>query len=266
MSILRSRIRDRDVSVILPTMNRRLHLLKCVETLRKNCSLTRLRLVVVDSTPSTGDRVQLSELEEFGFHRAVLIRSRPRGVGAARAVGVDWSMKRPKIRNMVFLEDDAFVGPDCLERLLAVQMQEPKFGYVGVVGGYVRFWKDRGWSENQIRYYSNLGVCWTFSREFVKKVGNFDPSLVMREDAEMGFRAWDNGFMVGAVLAPIRHSRSGESFKQGTPLWMESARQVESKYPELVKATSHGCLRPRFKYPEKPYTIDFKTLKLTVPR
>jgi len=228
--------------------------------LAKNCSIP-LKIIIVDTSPPENrfSQNQVNSILEGSKHDGTVLYDCPvvGNVGAARAHGLNFCLKNTNCQYFINLDDDAVVLKTCIERLVAVPFQEPEFGYVGSAGNYPNYWrKDYGWEDNHVKFYHNIGVCYLVTADFVSNCGGFDPNLQLREDVELGLRAWKNGYYVAAVHAPLIHQRSSSTFIRGNDLWMEASNYIVKKYPDLVTLGDKGNLKPIFKYPEIAYRLN----------
>lgn len=252
------------VACVIPTMNRRDELIKCINNWADVCTMPTV-MVIVDDSPDRADRLTDSEIEYLtrgSVIRIVVLTDNPgTGVGPARYWGVEWVMKNTHLRYILNTEDDCMIHEECVERLVNVQYQDKRFAYVGTAGNYTSFWYKEWWDES-VKFYANLGVIWSFTRDFITHAGNFDPELRLREDVEMGLRAYQFGYWAVAVHAPCTHRRSNAEFKPGDPPWMEACERIKSRYGDMITVNKRGSIIPRGLYPKKKFWIDRNTWKL----
>jgi len=253
-----NKLLELEVATVMPTMDRKKELIKYLEVYIKNVKIPTT-MVLVDGSL---EKDRLSDFEIINLTTGpikkivILDQERGRGVGPARAKGVYWVMENTDIEYIFNTEDDSQIGEECIERLAAVQYQEPLFGYVGSVGNYTSFWRD--FTKNSVVFYTNIGIAWMLTRNFIDKCGNFDTTLGLREDVELGVRAWKNGFYAAAIHAPVIHSRSNADFKAGDPPWMEAVFKIKEKFGDFIKTTKKGAIsinRKVFQYPDVTYWV-----------
>jgi len=116
------------VSVITVNFNAGDHVLKCARSAL--ASSVPIEMFIVDNGSSDGSLAQLRQ--ELGNDPRLKLLESGRNVGFARANNVALGHARGQF--LLFLNPDCFVGPDTLERLLAVLEH---FGDVGMVGPLV---------------------------------------------------------------------------------------------------------------------------------
>ena len=253
--IIINEITKKGVACVIPTKDRPQDLKECVKSYMNNCPIPT-EIIIVDDSLDPIRAQDILEDQESWHKIQILTGNTMKGVGPARAYGVQYVLDKTDHQYIVNTEDDARIMLNSIERLLAVIYQEPTFGYVGTVGNYKAFWRD--WESDEVRFYHNLGVLWAFNVEFIKQCGNFDVSLVLREDLEMCLRAWFNGYYVGAVEAPIKHKRSSSEYKAGDPPWMQANQQIQDKYGNFIKTTKNGRVminKKVFTYPKIKYKL-----------
>jgi len=252
-------LRGLRIACVIPTLNRRELLISFIKNYVVKCTIPT-DLVVVDNSP---DEFHLIEPECFELVQGTphtlksLAPHIGRGVGKSRAYGVDYVLKNTAHEFIINADDDAIIGNECIERLVAAAYQEPKFGYVGSAGNYLSFWRD--FDSRSVKFYMNLGIVWCLSRSMLNVCGNFDTELSLREDVEMGLRSWANGFYTVAVWAPVVHKRSNPDFASGNDKWLESNSYIKAKYGDMITTTSNGQIRQNkkvFRYPDITYTVD----------
>lgn len=251
-----------EICCIIPSYKRSNSLIECVESYMKHTQTKSLVVIVDDSPEEERSSVATfaSLVEKYPQHQVEVITTGGKnGVGAARNFGIDYCMNHPDYNFKAFFnfEDDARILGNATDNIWNVMSQDERFGYVGTIGNYVMW--NHEFTEKSIRWMTNIGIYWAFSRGFLKDCGNFDLNLRLREDVEMGLRAWSNGYWVAAVHAPVFHKRSGSDFKAGEAPWMEACDYIQKKYgSQNVTVTRKGSIRRRksLSYPEFGYSLD----------
>ena len=190
------------VSVVIPTYNRKDSLLCCLESLRRQTlSLSEFEVIVVDdgSTDATGETLRNST---WPF-RLQYVFQQNSGPSQARNVGV----RNASGEIIAFTEDDVEVRPDWLMIALAyfkdqsLALLEGRTVYSGTDKDVRRF-------EATPRH-SFIPCNLFIKKDVFEKVGGYDPAffdprrkLYFREDADLGFRILEEGF-VSRIAADV---------------------------------------------------------------
>jgi GT2 family glycosyltransferase len=260
-------ISEKNISVIIPTYKRKSNVNKIIENISSKCSIKGITIIIIDDDEDTkGTSIIYKDtlcLAEKRYHSVIELKnsSSIHGVASSRNVGIKKALKI-KSDHIICMDDDAFPGTNCFERLLALQIKEPRFAVSAVAGGYTKFWRD--FQKDSVKFYTALGVCYSFSAEAIRSVGYQDTNLIIKSDQEYVLRMWNVGFWSGAVMAPIIHKRFSER-EDGKTLprdkspdspWVKDSYYIVKKYPHLVKTTKHGSITTLFDYPKVKYTLD----------
>jgi glycosyltransferase involved in cell wall biosynthesis len=195
-----------DLSVIIPTFNRKDVLLMCLTHLKHQAyPMDRFEVVVAidGSTDGTADTLRSMNFP-FRMNIAEQINSGPaaaRNLGAGLATG----------KYLLFLDDDILATPELIAEHLSMHNQYPGSVVVGptptpVASGATALsdWQrdsyqtdiDRlnEWGFDAIDHYFCLGANGSLSREMFQRSGGFDASLHSEGDeTELGLRLLDLG-------------------------------------------------------------------------
>ncbi|WP_319588937.1 glycosyltransferase family A protein [uncultured Desulfobulbus sp.] len=182
------------ISVIIPTYNRALHLVRAVESVlsqRRLCD----ELIVVDdgSTDATPDVVQrLAAGSVVPIH---LLRQDNRGASAARNLGI----RRARGELLAFLDSDDWWLPNKLVLQAAAMAAQPEF----LISHTRERWFRRGQRVNQKKkhdpphgdiFAASLGMCVVgmstvmARRQLFDRYGLFDEALPCCEDYDLWLR------------------------------------------------------------------------------
>lgn len=257
-------IKKLNIAVIIPTYKRIDQVNKLVRSIHKNCILP-LKILVIDDDPFPGGDIINTDTKNIFLNSDSCVEeiknSEKHGITAARnfAINCAFNTFQGKVNHIVYFDDDSICGKGAIERMVALQYQENKFVVSATVGNYIRFWRD--FKKDDVRFYTSLGISYSFLPEFIKKFGMQDEDLVIRADHEYTLRAWKNGYWTACVYAPVVHKRFAER-DDGSKLsdnkskyWEQDAIKISEKYPDLVKRSKNNCIRIRFKYPDIKYKL-----------
>jgi glycosyltransferase involved in cell wall biosynthesis len=201
-----------DVSVIIPTYNRKETLLRCLKHYeRQTFSLDRFEVIVVDDGTTDGTWEMLNELQGKLKYRFSCHRKENGGPGPARNLGI-----RNAVGEVLLIVGDDII-PDC--NLLSEHHSwhsdmypEENMGVLGFVTWDVdphpspfMIWLERGYQNayNLIRNREEVG--WKFSytgnislkRGFLERIDEYFDETALKygyEDIEWGFRLYKKGF------------------------------------------------------------------------
>jgi GT2 family glycosyltransferase len=192
-----------DVSVVIPTCNRRGILSRVLDALgRQELPLDRFEVVVVDDGSTDGTPEFVQQLRA-GF-RLRLVRQQNSGPAVARNAGVAASAATL----LLFLDDDLVPEPQLLLQHLASHADGARVAVVGPLGSlphYPQPWV--AWQQEQVEkqyramergdFAPTFRQFWTANcslrRAEFDAVGGFDARLRRNEDVELGWRLAQNG-------------------------------------------------------------------------
>jgi len=190
-------MQEERVSVVIPAYNASKTIDDCLTSILKQ-DFSDYEVVVVDDG-STDDTVE--KVKEYPVK---LVRSPHQGLPAARNTGVDAS----KGNILVFLDSDCVVGRDLVAKLIGA-LQNPEVGVAQPWWDNVN--KDRlvpslifkiyEYSVSSIKYRDYFwGYCFAIRREFLKRVGGFDPRTgIGAEDVELAHRIVKAGYKISLM-------------------------------------------------------------------
>lgn len=252
------------ISCIIPTFNRADMLYRNVKKYADSVSVSTDLFIIDDSFPNhkrlerkkiesllSGSRVTLREL---------IIHKQNKGWPISMKEGVEKALNG-SYNFFLCLDDDCTILKNCVERYLAVPLQDDQYGHISSHCNYKRWWRD--WYPEMIKFYLTIGVAILHSRKFLEKAGNWNCDLSYHNDAEMALRAWKYGFYSAAVYGPFQHRRTGENFKKDdTEKKFSNGKKLEKLYPDLIKVAKNGNLLRRFEFPKSKWKLNLSTLAL----
>ena len=198
--------REVDISVIIPTFNRKDVLSRCLNHLKLQSFETSRFEVIVAIDGSTDGTKEALQNHEFPF-RLTVAEQKNSGPAAARNLGAG----RAAGKYLLFLDDDILAVPELLQEHFSTQNQHPG----GVVVGPTPTTSEKGisalsdwqrdsyqndidrlnqWGFDAIDHYYCLGANGSLSKELFQRSGGFDESLHSEGDeTELGLRMLDLG-------------------------------------------------------------------------
>jgi glycosyltransferase involved in cell wall biosynthesis len=195
-----------DITVVVPTHNRRRLLLRALGTVRAQRGVD-LQVVVVDDGSSDGSADAVAALGDPRI--SVVRREVSLGVSAARNAGLAVAAA-PWV---AFLDDDDLWAPDKLRAQLAAAAEDPRLGWVcagavtvdptlRVVSGTVPPTPEVVRSLPSFNSIPGGGSGTIARAELVRSVGGFDPVLSNMADWDLWIRLGDEA-PLGAVRRPL---------------------------------------------------------------
>ncbi len=219
-------MRSRRVVAIVVNRDHRDHLTRCLrhlDGLAEACSE-----VIVADDASTDGSVDTVRREFPQTH--VVEASEHVGAAATRNLGIRFALERFKFDYLLFLDNDAFVEPDTLTRLLDAIERDEAIGIVSpkayqnmaarrlhlagelAVNLYTGRVRDVGAGEADVGQHDaprRIAVCSGFTmlvrREVVERLGGFDEEFALAawEDVDFCLRAGKSGFEIAYAPAAI---------------------------------------------------------------
>jgi glycosyltransferase involved in cell wall biosynthesis/tetratricopeptide (TPR) repeat protein len=206
---LRARANELDVSVIVPTFNRKPTLALCLDALaQQTFSAGRFEVIVVDDGSSDNTPSFCREYDSpFSL---VYLRQTNAGAGAARRRGVQHA--RGKL--LLLINDDTIAAPDLLDVHYECHQRHAgerqavlgdfQFPETGMDRALTRFLMESPFLFPQVNLQP--GIHWDYTkfvtcnasitRDAVAGVGSFDPDFRVAEDSELGLRLSRRGYFV----------------------------------------------------------------------
>jgi glycosyltransferase involved in cell wall biosynthesis len=209
------------VSIIIPTHNRSLSLLRVLNALSVQTYPVSLLDIVVVADGCTDDTATILQRYGAAFSMRVLHQSK-KGAGAARNFGAGSATGRL----LIFIDDDVEPVPQFVAAHVVAHATEPNAVAVGYLplglDGRTDFFSigARSWWENQFSamrqpgyrfLYRNLfSGNFSLEADLFRKTGGFDCTLPRREDYEFGIRLMkaDASFTFTAGALAYHHESS----------------------------------------------------------
>jgi GT2 family glycosyltransferase len=208
------------VSVIVLNYNGAAWLERCLASLQGQTIAAQLEIIVADNaSPDRSDRLAARLLSNCKNSKVL-----PLGGNFGYSAGNNLAAEHARGDYLLFLNNDTWLEPDCLERLveevreagapvgtpLVMEYDNDRMQSVGA-GGFDLFGlpcRPGNWSRRREIFMAS-GCALLIEREWFRKLGGFDPEFFMYADEyDLCWRVWVAGGSV--VLAPSArlHHRS----------------------------------------------------------
>jgi glycosyltransferase involved in cell wall biosynthesis len=226
------------ISLIVCTRNRCASLRTCLEYIERLESPGDWELVIVDNGSTDGTSDLLKNFSKKASFPVVVLQESKSGLGRARNAGI--AQARGEI--LAFTDDDCYVSPDYLIRMLEV-FKDEKIGYMG--GRVLLFDKTdvpqtirteteirRIEPHSFIRAGQLLGANMAVRKSLIAEIGAFDPEF----GAGSRFSSGED------VDLQARASASGATgiYHPGPLVWHHHGRKPGKRYDELMKGYEYG--------------------------
>lgn len=223
------------VSVVIVTWNRRKDLIECVESYLQN-SYQPIQLIVVDNNSNP----PLKSWFPKKYPKVKLVtKKKDTGAAQGRNIGLSYAQGE----YVIFTDDDAYADRNMIKNLVEVFEEKKDTGIVQPLvydkkkknmlqgaGHGVNLITARvyGWGINEldkgqykgIREIPMSGCVWMVKREVFEKIGNYDEEyFILYEDSDFCIRARKAGFKIYCT-----------SFAK---TWHRSSHQNSSEHPRL---------------------------------
>ncbi len=221
------------VSFVLPTMNRKDDLIKCIESI-KSSTYKNIEIIVADNGSTDGTFEIINKM----FPEVILIRNE---LNLGSPVAINDCIKKSKGEFIFRLDDDEIIEKDTLIKMLKVLKSDLKIGLVSCLYFYTEepdkirsaglnislftgktfFYgqdeKNRGQFNGNIERYGVEGGSHLTRREMFEKIGFYDESFFLSyEDLDWCFRVRRAGYKIVVVSsAKLYHKKLGGLSEKG---------------------------------------------------
>ena len=208
------------LSVIVLNYNGARWLDRCVASLREQTVISEFEVIIADNQSTDGSDQQAGALmREFPGGRFL-----PHGANLGFCEGNNRAARTARGEWLFFLNNDTWLEPDCLEKLLAGAQREQVEAAMPVVLNYaddsfqslgVRGFDCFGWGTHfsaapagPTEILAPNGCAYLIREEVFWKLGGFDSEFFMYADElDLSFRLWVAGFRAVALPAARLHHR-----------------------------------------------------------
>jgi GT2 family glycosyltransferase len=207
------------VSVVVLNYNGARWLEKCLSSLQRQTILDQLEIIVADNLSTDGSDA-LAEKLLSPFPRGKFIQH---GQNLGYCAGNNRAAEAATGRYLFFLNNDAWLEPDCLEKLLAeveregaavaepliMNYDDDSFQSIGAFGFDIfGLTSTRASSATTREVLMPEGCAYLIERELFNQIGGFDPEFFMFADEyDLSWRVWISGNRAIAVPAARLHHR-----------------------------------------------------------
>lgn len=250
------------VLVVLVTYNGIECLSKCLASLKN--SVVPIWTIVIDNNSNDGTTTYIKK----NYPSVLLIENKENlGFGRANNIGLKYAIEN-KFEYVFLLNQDAWIKPDAIAKVIEFQKAQPGFGIISPVHlnglcteldksfskfvPYETLMEVKNSKFSFIETYFVNAAAWLISMECLLKVGGFDPLFIhYGEDRDYCYRATYHGFKIGVAMnAFISHERvyspSNEFRKYDNTLWTVGLAHVKNVLNSLCyNYTSWSIIRSR---------------------
>lgn len=267
MKNIMDEMNGRNITVGIPTYKRVSSVNNILLSICDVCTIEALSLLVVDDDPDTANTkiidAEVEEILDLRGYAVLEVKNKDKhGVTGARNCMLRTALEIGS-EHIVYFDDDANPKAQCIERLVALQIQEPRIAVSATVGNYTKFYSWREFKRDSVRFHTSLGIAYSFLASAVKEVGFQNEEIAIRADHEYNLRMWSRGYWTAAVRAPVAHKRfatrddGGALPRNKSDEWGADARLIASIYPELVRISKGNWnIITKFKYPATKLELD----------
>ena len=236
-------MKEKRISVVIPTYNRQALLLECLQALqRQNLGKCDFEVIVVHDGPYLNN--DLSELSgrDFGYRLYLKHTDVKKGPAAARNLG--WLHARHAL--VAFTDDDCLPDEGWLTQLLAAYNLEDKIAFSGQTKVPLPtqpsdFERNTAGLETAEFITANCAC----TKQALTEVGGFDErfGLAWREDSDLEFKLIQSEIPIrkistALVVHPVRAATWGISLKEQKKGLYDVL--LFKKYPQLYREKAHN--------------------------
>ena len=207
------------VSVIVLNYNGAKWLARCLESLRAQTIFDQIEVILADNVSSDGSERLGKEIIER-WPRGIFIQH-PQNLGYCE--GNNRAAEAARGRYLLFLNNDTWLEPQCLEQLLAevqrtgagaaapliLNYEDESFQSLGAFGfDLFGFASTRACAIQTREVLMPEGCAYLIGRELFQELGCFDPEFFMFADEfDLSWRVWISGHQAVAVPSAKLHHR-----------------------------------------------------------
>lgn len=249
-----------DILFVIVTYNAMKWVDRClgsINSVNKDMYVGKVQTYIVDNGSNDGTQAYIKEhFPEVIFYQS----ERNLGFGQGNNVGIQYAMDND-FDYVYLLNQDAWVLPDTLDKLIEVNLKHPEFGVLSPFQMRADGKRlDENFLKNTCSYQSNVNTLndlyfgtlddayavpdvmaahWLMSKACIRKVGGFSPTFLQYgEDGNYSDRLYYHGFKIGMVpSARAVHDRASRP----EPV----SKMIRIYYMNMLKKYSYLYLSPR---------------------
>ncbi|HRZ93109.1 MAG TPA: glycosyltransferase family 2 protein, partial [Candidatus Paceibacterota bacterium] len=234
-------IEDPWMSVIILNYNGDRWLKRCLESIARQTIFACLEVIVADNASSDGSAQMAADLIR-GWRRAQVILH---GLNLGYCEGNNRAAREARGRFLLFLNNDTWLEPDCLEQLhrnlqnagatagcpLVLDYQSDRFQSLGAEGlDLFGFPSTRRLRPDPAAVLMPEGCAYCIDRAAFERLGGFDPEFFMYADEwDLSWRVWLAGYTALAIPSARLHHWGAAQLLEDAAAAPAALRTSESK-------------------------------------
>jgi GT2 family glycosyltransferase len=243
---------DIKCDIIIPVWNERELTMKCVESIKRNTSLS-YRIILVDNASDEETRGYLRELSEKNKGTVILIRNE-KNVGFPKAVNQGIAISSAPY--LCVLNNDTEVYKGWLEEMVQTAEKDVAIGILNPSSNNLGQPKPlEGFSGKWIEMSACIGFCMLIKKEVIEKIGSLDEiySPGNFEDTDFSRRSAKAGYKcVMAKGAYVYHAQNtgfkkrkdwNEGFKRNLDIFNKRWGKIERIAYVIEKEDGYGAIK-----------------------
>ncbi|MBI4659800.1 MAG: glycosyltransferase family 2 protein [Verrucomicrobia bacterium] len=239
------------ISVIILNYNGARWLERCLTSLRSQSLAPQIEVIVADNQSTDGSD-QLAEKLIQSVPRGVFIRH---GANLGYCEGNNRAARTAHGKYLLFLNNDTWLEPDCLENLLheiertsaqaatplVLNYSDDSFQSLGALGfDALGLSSTRASFDTTREVFMPEGCCYWIEREWFERLGGFDPALFMYSDEfDLSWRVWIAGGKAVGVPSSCLHHRGAA---QVNPEGGDQVNELRTSDTKRFYANRNGLL------------------------
>jgi GT2 family glycosyltransferase len=252
------------LSIIIPTFNRKEHLLRCLESIYKNTKHIFYEVIVVDGGSTDGTKQCIKNMPYLHYIEGVrgVVRANNIGFNEARGEYICW------------LNDDMLVLDNTLEEMIDFLMKEEK-NVANIIGAFYFRQRRKGIFSIQCICGLPHAAFGMAKKNLIERLNYLDEQYIRYADLDFSLKAWESGaVIVGCKKARLEHIFLEDEERAGTFHHLSHDEELLSqlwsitKIKKIISSIPEKIINRYFEVPEKiQYLLNEKILKgLDIPQ
>ncbi len=230
------------LSVVVTCYNKQDTILKCLENFLKG-NPVKCEVIVVDDGSTDGSSEILNTLSRSG--QIKLVKTSRLGPAAARNAG----FKEAEGDLILFVDGDCVVEEESLEELLETFRSNSELACVGgdvySLNSESRIARAIELMQSRVNRPWPFGACVAYRREALERVGGFEESMPVGEDAELYFRVKKLGYQCQVLNPKVKaytvNPSSISQFLRQRLRWGTGFARLTERHPEAFTPKLKMC-------------------------